>query len=480
MINTAILTDLDDELSISTSNGGLVILTSSVLEYRADDSMNEFDAPILNVAIPQSLRMTVSAEVPMTEAKPSKGTNKVQELFFEILTHCGSDRNTTIVLMLSLMVILVSMNSLTLMHSETLILSLLSLSLATFTIFTTFPTTQSRKSEVGKNYIIRIRAHQYTSPDAPVHEMDDDIPQRFINGCEGDLKEARRRWDITRHWRDVEGVNTVLDEPQPYFFVIRNYYPHYHAGQGRQGHLVFYERPGGIELEQMKARGVTMEHLWRHWLFVTEYQWKIIAGDEMAKGIAVLDIEGVTMGDLTGEKLEHLKRSVSAANQHYPERSFVIFVVNAPMWFSFIWKLVKPLVHENTQKKVKILSKREVLAGMQEHIDISQIPEYYGGQLDFGGKDSCRFKSPQVLEMERYVRELNNRHIKGGTDGETEEMSAGSVPPGARGIQPEEETLESPHDSVEPNDEVWSVCSGKTASTMHRGSMTPSLGPRHS
>lgn len=27
---------------------------------------------------------------------------------------------------------------------------------------------------------------------------------RFIDGCEGDLKEARRRWDITRHWRESE------------------------------------------------------------------------------------------------------------------------------------------------------------------------------------------------------------------------------------------------------------------------------------
>jgi hypothetical protein len=74
--------------------------------------------------------------------------------------------------------------------------------------------------------------------------MDDEIPQRFINGCEGDLKEARRRWDLTRHWREVEGVNTILQEPQPFFFTIRSHYPHYHAGVGKQGHLVFFERPG--------------------------------------------------------------------------------------------------------------------------------------------------------------------------------------------------------------------------------------------
>jgi glutaredoxin-related protein len=68
----------------------------------------------------------------------------------------------------------------------------------------------------------------------------------------------------------------------------------------------------------------------------------------------------------------------------------VIFLVNAPMWFSWAWKLVRPWVHENTQKKVRILSRSEVLAGLQEHIELSQIPELYGGGADYGGHDSCR------------------------------------------------------------------------------------------
>lgn len=29
------------------------------------------------------------------------------------------------------------------------------------------------------------------------------IPPKFIDGCQGDLVEARRRWDITRTWREV-------------------------------------------------------------------------------------------------------------------------------------------------------------------------------------------------------------------------------------------------------------------------------------
>jgi hypothetical protein len=68
----------------------------------------------------------------------------------------------------------------------------------------------------------------------------------------------------------------------------------------------------------------------------------------------------------------------------------VIFIINAPGWFSTVWSIVKPMIHENTQKKIRILSKSQILSGLQEHIDISQIPEYYGGKLDYGGHDSCR------------------------------------------------------------------------------------------
>jgi hypothetical protein len=43
-----------------------------------------------------------------------------------------------------------------------------------------------------KSYILTILSHAYTSPDAPVvNNPDDEIPQRFINGCDGDLIEAR-------------------------------------------------------------------------------------------------------------------------------------------------------------------------------------------------------------------------------------------------------------------------------------------------
>lgn len=45
---------------------------------------------------------------------------------------------------------------------------------------------------------------------------------------------------------------------------------------------------------------------------------------------------------------------------HYVERSHKVFILNAPSWFSVLWKVVAPLLHENTRRKINILGKGDV------------------------------------------------------------------------------------------------------------------------
>jgi hypothetical protein len=40
-----------------------------------------------------------------------------------------------------------------------------------------------------------------------------------------------------------------------------------------------------------------------------------------------------------------LRRVLGLLQQHYLERSKVIIVANAPGWFSFLWTIIKPLLH---------------------------------------------------------------------------------------------------------------------------------------
>ena len=52
----------------------------------------------------------------------------------------------------------------------------------------------------------------------------------------------------------------------------------------------------------------------------------------------LLSPAGVGIRDLAGDAFDFLRKSSSLIQEHYPERSAVIVICNAPSWFSFLWK----------------------------------------------------------------------------------------------------------------------------------------------
>ena len=441
IINVSDLTN-GDKLIITTSNGGTVTLSTETIYEKAEEAI-EFEIPVENVTLASSLKLTIFTDSSVYDARYSISSKSRKLLEAskssanKILESLISDRNNSMAIILSLMVLLVGISSVRFITAETSLLLVFAVILAVHNIYILISKQAEKKRKKSQDFCIIIHGHSFTSPDVPIYEMEDEIPKRFVDGCEGDMVEARRRWDITRHWRETEGIDNILQEEQPDYFTIKNLYPHYHAGKGKDGNIVFFERPGDLEREQLLARGIKNDKLIRHFLFVTEYQWEVLCkGDQTAKGISVIDIENVKMHMLAGENMEYLKTTIGYANQHYPERSYVVYVVNAPVWFSWFWKAIKPWIHPNTQRKVRILSKNETLEGLKEHIDEELIPSYYGGKLDFGGKDSCRFNSPESVAISEYVKELNkkfNRQQEPFDNDVSKSESKDNLPPGIPG-----------------------------------------------
>jgi len=455
-----------DQLVLSTSNGGMVSFSYDFLLLKAEDGL-DFDAPVQSVTLASSLKLSVrdcayasgpaspaaagssasSASSATSSSKAPAAVKYVKQTVGRLVKQVVSttkDRSNSVTLVLSAMVLLVGAASVPHLSPDTSLLFMFSTLLAVYSIQRLLLSSggaslssSSSSSQGGEMLALILHSHAFTSPDAPLNRPEDEIPQRFIDGMGGDLKEARRRWDITRHWREAERVDQILTEKQPYYFLIKKHYPFYHCGRGRKGHLVFFERPGDLETPQLVARGVTVQDMIRHWIFVTEYQWNImLEGDETAKSISVIDVGNVKMGDLAGDNFTFVSTTIGYANAHYPERSYVIYIVNAPVWFSMLWKMIKPMVHPNTQKKVKILSRSETLKGLEEHIAIEDIPEYYGGKRDYGGHDSCRWQSPEVVALGEFVKRINEGDQAGGaaaTSAAAGTDSTTNAPPGNPG-----------------------------------------------
>ena len=212
-----------------------------------------------------------------------------------------------------------------------------------------------------------------------------------------------------------------MEEPQPWFHYIKEYYPHYHAGRGKHGHIVYYERPSDLNLPALKKLGLSPEQLLRHWLFVTEYQWRVYCeNDDSAMAISVLDVRGLTLTDVVlGGLVGFLKNTVSIANHHYPERAYKIIVVNASSFFSTIYQMIRPFIDANTQEKIKIYTEAESFDGLNKEIEADLIPICYGGNLSYDttglrrGKpdydDCCRFNSPEVQRLNEWVARINSQ-----------------------------------------------------------------------
>ena len=243
---------------------------------------------------------------------------------------------------------------------------------------------------------------------------DSEIPQRFLRGCNNDIVEARRRYDITQAWRKANNIDNILKEKQPHFFFLKKIYPHYTCGLGKGGDVIYWERAGELHMDQIVSSGVSVDEALRHWLFITEYQWNILCKGNIAnaRSIAVIDIGKCHAGSLWGPTYEFVQKTVTYANMHYPDRSQSILIINAPWWFAYMWRVILPWVHEVTRKKVRILDRYETLSGLQEYIDLDSIPIFYGGNLKFGDDpnnlDCCRFMCPEALALDKYVTKLNN------------------------------------------------------------------------
>lgn len=206
------------------------------------------------------------------------------------------------------------------------------------------------------------------------------VPLRFLNACNGDMAEARRRYSETLRWRKDNDIGMILKEPFPDFFLIKEHYPHYYHCTGFRGEPVYYEFPARTNLKALKKAGVGTEKLLRHYNMITEYQWQMLCRDDFMTSIFVLDLDGIRISDFVGETVDLVKQASRVAAEHYPERAGLVFVVNVPRWFNLIWNVVRPIVPESTLKKIFILrGKDAILSHLAEHIPMEHIPQEYGG-----------------------------------------------------------------------------------------------------
>eukprot|EP00916_Digyalum_oweni_P004212 GHVL01007431.1.p1 GENE.GHVL01007431.1~~GHVL01007431.1.p1 ORF type:complete len:362 (-),score=89.82 GHVL01007431.1:7-1092(-) len=215
---------------------------------------------------------------------------------------------------------------------------------------------------------------------------------RFLIGCNNDHEEALRRWKNTCIWRRNENINSILLEPHEHFTLIRKYYPQYLHRKSKNGHFVYIEQPGLGKLNHLLELGFTKDELLRHYIVLTEFCWRILAPEADAKILSIFD----------GKEL--LKNNIKIIGEHYPERSFKLFVINCPLWGRGVWNMISPFIDPNTRDKVEILGSNYINV-LTKYIDKSCIPPELGGTDTYHLGDS-----PEEQLLKKYIENALNEN----------------------------------------------------------------------
>lgn len=177
-----------DKLLISTSNAGVVTLTSDVLELRSEGAV-DFEVAVQGVTLASSLRLTVQKAASAQDAKSvasrsSKGFNtKPSNSVVSQLLALSSDRSQFAPLVLSTMVLLVGATTAPEVAASWSLFYLFSILHALYTVYMMIGSGHKGAgagAPLAVDYTLRIHAHSFTSPDAPINAPEDEIPQRYV------------------------------------------------------------------------------------------------------------------------------------------------------------------------------------------------------------------------------------------------------------------------------------------------------------
>lgn len=239
------------------------------------------------------------------------------------------------------------------------------------------------------------------------------LPPAFLAMCKGDEAKARVAYARTLLWRQQNRVDEVLSLPQPTFYQIIESFPHAIHGRSREGCVVVYEKLGQSKPLALRDQAISPENLVEHFIMRNEFVQQRLAapsdgesesegasGSGSSKGpvrlMSVLDVAGISVGDITTDVLAFLRISGQVVDSHYPGMVARLVICNAPSWFWTVWSMIARVLPESTRDSIVIIGDAQ---GLDQYVDPSQRP------AEYGGTDVPLGQAPEFLEFCEIARE---------------------------------------------------------------------------
>ncbi|GAB2295543.1 hypothetical protein Dimus_029707 [Dionaea muscipula] len=228
---------------------------------------------------------------------------------------------------------------------------------------------------------IRIMRATVEEEDPSAKEVDDVTLRRFLRARNHDIPKASTMLTNYLSWKrsfiprdggiSVNGIRNQLSMSK--LFV---------QGHDKRGRPIVV----GFGARNTPVKGnEEMEELKRFMVYCMEKICSRIPNGE-EKFVLIADMKGWGYSNLDMKGSQVITPLMEA---FYPERVEKVFVAHPPYIFMLAWKLLQPLVDENTKKKIVFVEDKKLKSTLLADIDESQLPEIYGGKLPLVPIQDC-------------------------------------------------------------------------------------------
>ncbi|KAL3818746.1 hypothetical protein ACJIZ3_004651 [Penstemon smallii] len=227
--------------------------------------------------------------------------------------------------------------------------------------------------EQSKIGIVRalVQAH-----DPSFKDVDDLMIRRFLRARDLDVEKALSMLLKYLNWRKEFVPNGFISPSEiPNDLAQNKLFIQGHDKTGRPIAVVFAARHRATSVDEFKR-------------FVTFTLDKICArmpsGHEKFTAIADLEGWGYVNSDIRG-----YLAALSILQDCYPERLGKLFIIHVPYIFMTAWKMIYPFIDKNTKKKIIFVENKKLQSTLLQDIDVSQLPEAFGGKLTLVPVQDC-------------------------------------------------------------------------------------------
>ncbi|GBL81272.1 SEC14-like protein 2 [Araneus ventricosus] len=138
-----------------------------------------------------------------------------------------------------------------------------------------------------------------------------------------------------------------------------------------------------------------------------------MTGKNVDKWIYIFDFDNYTFAKATHKPtVQMLAYLMMTYEAHYPERLKKAYIINASIYFTLLFSVVKPLFTGATLSKISIFGKEGWKEDLLQHVDAKELPAFLGGtRVDPDGNPKC----PSVVNLgglvpsSYYLRSSNRR-----------------------------------------------------------------------